>query len=110
MDGSSHWGQINSPQESAHRPKRFEEWAWRSQSKNTQRAYAADWTGFVCWCQEHQRSPLPADPQTVKVYFESLAQLGRATSTIDRQAVTISLMHQHHGFPSPCDRREREMH
>jgi integrase len=109
MDGSSHSEQVNSPQESVPRTKRFQEWAWQSLSKSSQKAYAADGRGFECWCQEHQRSPLPADPQTVKTYFESLAQLGRAASTIDRKAVTISLTHQHHSFPSPCDRREQDV-
>ena len=49
----------------------------------TERAYLTDWRAFTTWTQQHQRRPLPADPDTIVSWLTDQAGDGYATSTID---------------------------
>lgn len=72
-----------------------------SKSKNTKRAYRADWKHFMNWCSERELDSLPAMPETVALYISHLADLGYKTSTIQRRLTTISQAHQTAGYESP---------
>src|ERR1700689_2557214 len=76
------------------------EYARRSRSINTLRAYDADWRDFTGWCSKHGCSLLPATPQTVARYLAALADDHKA-STIQRRLSAISQAHQLRGFESP---------
>ncbi len=49
------------------------DYAQGSKAPNTRRAYRADWADFTAWCRAHDRSPLPALPETVAFYLSALA-------------------------------------
>lgn len=49
----------------------FEKFA---RAENTRKAYASDWKDFFYWCQSRNLNPLPASPQTVRVYLTSRAK------------------------------------
>lgn len=78
-----------------------------AQAPNTSRAYRADWDHFVLWCALANRSPMPADPQTVAMYLSDLAtstladEDPRKVSTIRRRLTTIRKAHAYHGHPNP---------
>jgi site-specific recombinase XerD len=76
------------------------EFARRSRSENTLRAYDADWRHFTAWCSNRACSCLPAAPQTVARYLAALADDHKA-STIQRRLSAISQVHQLRGFESP---------
>jgi hypothetical protein len=42
-------------------------------SKNTRRAYAADWKHFAAWCRRSGLSSLPPEPQIVGLYITACA-------------------------------------
>lgn len=42
-------------------------------SKNTRRAFAADWKHFSAWCRRSGLSPLPPEPQIVGLYITACA-------------------------------------
>ena len=56
----------------------------RSKAANTVRAYDSDWRQFEEWCWVRDLEPMPAMPEAVATYLASLAQAGRADSTIGR--------------------------
>ena len=74
------------------------EYARRSMSPATLRAYRSDWQHFTAWCTEAGLEPIPAEPSTVGAY---LAHLGptHAPTTIRRRLAAIGQMHRYNGFP-----------
>ena len=82
---------------------RTREFARRSISRNTQRAYESDWADFMEFCQHHGRAALPADPETVALYYTALAEAGAKPSTIKRRQASIKKAHQLAGRLSPTD-------
>jgi len=68
--------------------------------ENTRRAYAADWHGFLLWCTEYGRSPLPAHEQTIVLYLTDLAETHKISS-LRRKTAAISVAHQLASFASP---------
>lgn len=44
-----------------------------ARSANTKRLYATAWNQFEAWCAKHGLVPLPADPETVRLYATDLA-------------------------------------
>lgn len=62
-------------------------------SKNTRRAYAADWANFTAWCEAASESPLPATPIAVARYLAQLADRGIKASTIQRRVAAIRSFH-----------------
>lgn len=77
-----------------------------SKSEATKKAYQSDLKLFVTWCQDHDRSPLPALPDTVALYITYLAELGRATSTIARALTSISQSHKIADLRTPTNAPE----
>jgi site-specific recombinase XerD len=79
------------------------EFARRSIAKNTERGYRSDWTDFLEFCDQHGRQALPADPETVALYYAGLAEAGAKPSTIKRRQASIKKAHQLAGRLSPTD-------
>jgi site-specific recombinase XerD len=79
---------------------RAAEFIQQSKAANTVRAYRADWTHFVTWCQARSQSPLPATPETVALYITDLART-RKPGTLTRRLSAISQAHQIAGVESP---------
>src|ERR1700682_6664267 len=61
------------------------EFARRSIARTTERGYRSDWTDFLEFCDQHGRQALPADPETVALYYTALAEAGAKPSTIKRR-------------------------
>src|ERR1019366_322721 len=78
---------------------RASEFIQQSKSKNTIRAYRADWDHFTAWCRSHCQSSLPATADTVALYVTDLAATHRP-STITRRISAISQAHQIAGIES----------
>jgi site-specific recombinase XerD len=73
----------------------------RSVPVETQRAYAGDLKRFTAWCDEQGVAVLPTLPHTLASYVTSLADAGRAPSTIDRALWAILKAHKVAGLPPP---------
>jgi site-specific recombinase XerD len=72
-----------------------------SKAKNTQRAYASDWSHFEEWCHSNSFISLPSKPQTIVYYITKLGKTKKA-STIKRKMAAISQRHETKGYQSPC--------
>jgi site-specific recombinase XerD len=79
---------------------RASEFIQQSKSKNTIRAYRADWTHFESWCKAHGQTSLPATPDTVALYVSDLAATHKP-STITRRISAISQAHQMNEMETP---------
>ena len=79
------------------------EFARRSIARNTERGYRSDWADFLEFCDQHGRQALPADPETVALYYTGLAEVGAKPSTIKRRQASIKKAHQLAGRLSPTD-------
>ena len=64
----------------------------RSKAENTVKAYDADWRDFLDWCAAHEKTPLPAAPETIVNYVNDLADNARA-NTVARRVTAISENH-----------------
>jgi site-specific recombinase XerD len=79
-----------------------------SHAKNTLDAYAADWTHFSGWCDDHKRRALPTSPETILCYVVDLVD--RFTvATIDRRLSSIGYYHKQarHGLTTKDPEVER---
>ena len=77
-------------------------YAYRSKSKNTVRAYRADWAHFINWCTSCNKSSLPASPETISLYLTYMVSKEKLkTTTIARRIVTISEVHLSRNFETP---------
>lgn len=81
----------------------------RSKAANTIRAYESDWRSFEAWCWERDLEPLPAMPEATATYLASLAQAGRADSTIARHLAAIAWHHRQAGDVAPQHRDPRQV-
>ena len=81
----------------------------RSKAANTVRAYDSDWRQFESWCWQRKLVPLPAMPEAVATYLASLAQAGRADSTIGRHLAAIAWHHRQAGEAAPQHRDPRDV-
>lgn len=79
----------------------------RSKAANTVRAYTSDWRQFEDWCWTRGLEPLPALPEAVAAWLASLAQAGRADSTIARHLAAIAWHHRQTGQVAPQHRDPR---
>lgn len=70
-----------------------------SKAENTRRAYQSDWEDFSAWCRDRRLQPLPADPETIALYFRSLAEAGARYATIERRRAGIRWAHLLAGWP-----------
>ena len=74
--------------------------AQASRAPATLAAYAKDWAHFARWAADHGFEPLGSEPTVLALYVTELART-RRPSTIVRRLAAISVIHQHHGLPSP---------
>lgn len=81
----------------------------KSKSANTVRAYNSDWRQFEAWCLVRHLAPLPALPEAVATYLASLAQAGRADSTIGRHLAAVAWHHRQAGETAPQHRDLRDV-
>ena len=61
---------------------------------NTLRAYRADMTEFIAYCQDRNLSPLPACHSTVAAFLMQTLHQQIKTATIRRKAASISAIHR----------------
>jgi site-specific recombinase XerD len=73
-----------------------------SLSRNTRRAYRADWEDFQIWCGRRHFNPLPATPRAVALYITEIAHALKVSS-IERRLVTIKQAHLLRNLPTPTD-------
>jgi site-specific recombinase XerD len=73
-----------------------------AQNENTRRSYRADWKQFARFCEEVDREPLPAAPETVVMFAERLAGEGYAPGTIEVRLSAVAHRHRDAGEPNPC--------
>jgi len=73
---------------------------------STRRAYASDWAHFVAFCERYGLDPLPADPDTVRLYVTELGTALDAEgtpsyrpATITRRLSAITRAHRDAGHP-----------
>ena len=79
-----------------------ENYARRSKSANTLKAYRSDWTTFESFCRGREVASLPAAPATVAAYAAEMARSLKA-NTVERRLTAISQAHQLAGYPNPVE-------
>jgi integrase len=68
--------------------------AQRAMSANSWRALRADIRVFGAWAEQHNRSPMPADPATVAAFLRDQAEHGKKAATLSRYASSIARLHR----------------
>jgi site-specific recombinase XerD len=81
--------------------ERVQDYAGRSKSAATIKAYAAGWRDFLAFCAERDLSALPASDATVAQYLSDMADLGAKAATIARRLVVIAQAHKGADLPTP---------
>jgi integrase len=76
-----------------------------AEAENTRRSYRTGWRIFAAFCAHHDRTALPARPQTVVRYLEWLAGAGYAPTTIETRLTAIADRHRRNGEKNPCRTR-----
>jgi len=76
---------------------RAAEFARRSRSAATERAYRSDWADFSGWCDRAGVSPLPAAPATVGAYLSDRAG-SLKVATLNRRIAAITVAHRTAGL------------
>ncbi|WP_049975841.1 site-specific integrase [Azospirillum sp. B506] len=79
----------------------FMDVAQRGYAKATLRATEADVRLFAGWCGQQGLSWLPAEPETVRRYIQTIGK-ARKPATIARYLASISLIHRAAGHTDPC--------
>lgn len=77
---------------------RAREFADQALSKNSRRAYRADWEHYTAWCRAAGIEPLPAGPEQVSAYLASMSD-SHKRSTINRRLVTLGQAHKLRDLP-----------
>ena len=72
---------------------------------NTLRAYRADFSEFIEFCENLGSEPLPADPMLIAGFIQHLAETNKS-STIRRKVATISAIHRYSYFKDPTKHPE----
>ena len=72
---------------------------------NTLRAYRADFSEFIGFCEKSDSESLPADPILVASFVECLAETNKS-STIRRKVATISAIHRYSYLGDPTKHPE----
>lgn len=65
-----------------------------ARSEATLRAYRTDWRAFLCWCEEHGATALPARAETISAWIAWRLAQGRKAATIARDVAAISCAHE----------------
>jgi hypothetical protein len=74
--------QKRSLAELAQAAERVEDYAGRSKSRATIKAYASGWRDFLAFCETRGLSPLPASDETVALYLSDMADRGAKAATM----------------------------
>ncbi|CAH0535471.1 hypothetical protein VST7929_03045 [Vibrio stylophorae] len=74
-------------------------------AKNSLLAMRKDWNHFVEYCQLNSRCPLPAEPNTVKLFLLQMSQ-ARKFASLRRYSLTIARVHRYLGQIDPVAHRE----
>jgi site-specific recombinase XerD len=69
--------------------------------ENTRLAYAGDLRRFAAWCAVKELASMPAEPATIAVYMQALADKGHKVSTIERALAALCTAHLRAGYGSP---------
>ncbi|WP_298774220.1 tyrosine-type recombinase/integrase [uncultured Shewanella sp.] len=79
-------------------------------SNNTRRIYQSSFSIFEQYCQQHQLSPLPADPRTVISFIGQQKEMIQASTgkqlskqTLNTRLAAIRFFHIQAGFHSPSE-------
>ena len=72
---------------------------------NTLRAYRADFSEFIEFCENLGSEPLPADPMLIAEFIQHLAETNKS-STIRRKVATISAIHRYSYLEDPTKHPE----
>ena len=72
-----------------------------SKAPNTVRAYKADITDFIGFCNRHNLKVLPASPNIVSLYLTNLSKTSKF-STLKRRLASISVVHKLKGHHLDC--------
>lgn len=79
-----------------------------AQAHQTRRAYAIGWRHFSAWCREAGRDPLPASPDTLKLFI--VAHIDElAIKTIDQRIAAIVDKHRSQKHEPPYTYELREL-
>jgi integrase len=79
-----------------------------SRAKNTIRSYRSSWNDFERWCQLKGLTPLPATPNTVRLYISDKAGVLKV-GTLGLRLASIAVIHNKAGYPNPASRREEPL-
>lgn len=77
------------------------EYARRSNTSATTRAYARVWRAWRAWCAERGFAAIPCDPKALASYLSELAERGAAVGTIAHTLSIINVAHEMSGQPQP---------
>jgi integrase len=88
--------------EAAQRVRDWWEQADRVYPKNTKKAWRSDWALFMAYCEPKQKSPLPAQPETVASFVDACRLSDKKPATIRRYLSTIALAHRVANLANPC--------
>lgn len=77
--------------------------AQRGVAGSTRRVYGSKWEGFATWCAEHNRTALPATPETLTEYIGHLCRIGKGPATVEQAIATIRSVHKHAGHKGHPD-------
>src|ERR1700733_1193355 len=88
--------------EPAKRVRNWWERADRVYPANTKKAWRSDWAVFMAYCEPMQKSPLPAQPDTVASFVDACRLSAKKPATIRRYLSTIALAHRVANLPNPC--------
>jgi integrase len=72
-----------------------------SRAENTRRAYRAGVARFTEWCAAHDRTALPASPETVAAFLAAEARAELAVNTLRLRHAAIRYLHLLAGCPPP---------
>lgn len=67
----------------------------------TIRAYRADFTNLISFCEERGQRALPASPEGVAAFIGELVHRGKKSASIRRALAGISAIHRFTGHPDP---------
>lgn len=85
-----------------------QDFAEKSEARNSHRARRADWTVFTAWCAEHRAQALPASSETLAAFLADQAKGAgerspKAAATVARYAQSVHKVHALRKCDSPLD-------
>jgi len=69
----------------------------------TRWGYSRDYAVFEAWCSAVGRAPLPATPETVRLFVADRLLAQHSVPYVARQVCGIAFQHREAGYPSPVD-------